>query len=85
MFKQYMLGKHKFLTELDSLVAHIFKARYFPSHTYLTTQLDHSPSHVWRSIRRARFIIREGARWSIGSSSSISILNDPWLSFFFFE
>ena len=35
---------------------------------------------MWRSILRVRFIVRGGARWSIGSASSISILNDPWLS-----
>lgn len=81
-FNLAMLGKQgwNFLTEPESLVTRIFKARYFPSHTYLTTQLGHNPSYVWRSIMRARFIVRGGARWSIGSDSSISILNDPWLS-----
>jgi len=63
-----------------TLVTRIFKARYFPSHTYLTAQLGHNPSYVWRIIMRARFIVRGGARWSIGSDSSISTLNDPWLS-----
>jgi len=29
---------------------------------------------------RARFIVCGGARWSIGSGASISILNEPWLS-----
>jgi len=28
---------------------------------------------------RARFIVRGGAKWSIGSSASIPILNEPWL------
>jgi hypothetical protein len=81
-FNLAMLGKQgwKFLTEPNSLVARIFKARYFPSDTYLTAQLGHNPSYVWRNILRARFIVRGGARWSIGSGSSISILNDHWLS-----
>jgi len=29
---------------------------------------------------RTRFIVRGGARWSIGSGATISILNEPWLS-----
>jgi hypothetical protein len=28
---------------------------------------------------RARFLVRGGARWSIGSGASIFILNEPWL------
>jgi len=28
---------------------------------------------------RARFLVCGGARWSIGSSATISILNEPWL------
>jgi len=69
----------KFITEPDSLVAWIFKARYFPSGSYLTAEIGHNPSYVWRNIMHARFLVRGGARWSIGSGASISILNEPWL------
>lgn len=34
---------------------------------------------MWRSILRARFIVRGGARWSIGHGNHIPILNEPWL------
>jgi len=58
-FNLAMLGKQgwKLHTEPDSLVSRIFKARYFPSTSYLTSNLGHSPSYVWRSILRARFIV----------------------------
>ena len=81
-FNLAMLGKQgwKFITEPDTLVARIFKARYFPSGSYLTATVGHNPSYVWRSIMRARFIVRGGARWTIGSGASISILNEPWLT-----
>ena len=80
-FNLAMLGKQgwKFLSEHDSLVSRIFKAQYFPSGNYLTTQLGHNPNYVWRSILRVRFIVRGGARWSIRSGASISISNEPWL------
>ena len=77
-----MLGKQgwKFITEPQSLASRIFKARYFPSKSYLTTTIGHNPSYVWRSILRARFIVCGGARWSIGSGATIPILDAPWLS-----
>jgi len=81
-FNLAMLAKQgwKFLTEPNSLVSRIFKARYFPSKSYLAATIGHNPSFVWRSILRARFIVREGARWKIGSGDSIPILDAPWLS-----
>ena len=80
-FNLAMLGKQgwKFLTEPDSLVSRLFKARYFPNNTYLTANISHNPSYVWRSIMRARFIVRGGARWSIGTGISIPILEEPWV------
>lgn len=80
-FNLSMLGKQgwKFQTEPGALVSRIFKARYFPSTTYLNANIGHNSSYVWRSILRARFIVRGGARWSIGTGISISILNELWL------
>ncbi|RHN71289.1 putative reverse transcriptase zinc-binding domain-containing protein [Medicago truncatula] len=81
-FNLAMLGKQgwKFLTEPHSLVSRIFKARYFPSKSYLDATVGHNPSFVWRSILRARFIVRGGARWTIGSGANIPILDASWLS-----
>jgi len=45
----------------------------------MTTNLDHNPSYVWRSILKTQFIIRWGASWCIGTNNSISILNEPSL------
>ena len=42
--------------------------------------MGHNPSYVWRSILYSRFIVRGGSRWSIGSGTSIPILDEPWLS-----
>jgi hypothetical protein len=81
-FNLAMLGKQglKFLTGPQSLVSRIFKARYFPTKSYLTATIDHNPSYVWRNILHARFIVRGGARWSIGSGTTVPILDTPWLS-----
>jgi hypothetical protein len=81
-FNLAMLGKQgwKFQTDTNSLVSRIFRARYFPRGSYLTASLGHNPSYVWRSILQARFIVRGGARWRIGSGAAIPILREPWLS-----
>lgn len=68
-FNLAMLGKQgwKFQTDPDSLVSHIFKACYFSNKSYFTANIGHNPSYVWRSILRAQFIVRGGARlehWS---------------------
>jgi hypothetical protein len=77
-----MLGKlgWKFQTDLESLVSRIFKVRYFPNQSYLTATIGYNLSYVWRSILRARFVVRGGARWRIGSGHHIPILDAPWLT-----
>lgn len=62
-----------------SLVCRIFKARYFPHVSYLTARIGHNPSYIWRSILRARFLVKGGSRWCIGPGNSIPILDEPWL------
>jgi hypothetical protein len=78
VFNLAMLGKQgwKFLTEPESLVSRMFKARYFPNNSFLTAIIGHNPSYVWRSIHRARFVVRGGARWSIGAGDTIRILGE---------
>lgn len=80
-FNLAMLGKQawKLMTEPHTLVSGIFKARYFPNNTFLSASLGHNPSYAWHSILKARFIVRGGSRWCIGSGSSISIIDEPWL------
>jgi len=80
-FNLAMLGKQgwKFLTEPNSLVSRLFKARYFLNNTYLTANIGHNPSYIWRSILCARFIVRGSARWSTSTGRSIPILGDPWV------
>lgn len=41
--------------------------------------MGHNPDNVSRSILWARFIVRGGACWFVGTCESIPILNEPWL------
>ena len=64
-FNLAMLSKQgwQLMTNHNSLVSRLFKARYFPHGSFLNSTLGHNPSFVWRSICNAKFIIRAGNRW----------------------
>lgn len=76
-FNVALLGKQawRLLTNADSLVARIYKARYYPQSNFLSTKIGGSPSFVWRSVLEAQNMIRTGAACRMGSGVS----NDPWL------
>ncbi|XP_058733855.1 uncharacterized protein LOC131605526 [Vicia villosa] len=67
------------LAKPTSLVARIFKARYFPRSSFLDSKVGNNPSYVWRSLWRAKDVLKLGSRWSIGEGRNITVMNDPWL------
>ncbi|XP_060969468.1 uncharacterized protein LOC133036755 [Cannabis sativa] len=75
------LGKQgwRLLTMEDSLVARIYKARYFPHGSFLNAELGQNPSFIWRSIWAAQDLVKQGARRAIANGNTVSILHDPWL------
>lgn len=81
-FNLAMLGKQgwKIQSQPDSLVSRLFKARYFPNSNFLASSIGHNPSFVWRSISKAKFLVRAGSRWCIGSGVNIHVLEEPWLT-----
>ncbi|KAK2370478.1 hypothetical protein QL285_083527 [Trifolium repens] len=62
-----------------SLVSRLYKARYFPQNSFLSSCLGNNPSFAWRSIWRARQVLLLGSRWQIGDGSKIQVMNEPWL------
>lgn len=59
-FNLAMLGKQgwRIMTKPDTLIARIYKARYFPRCNFLEAGLGHKPSFVWRSICNSKFILK---------------------------
>ncbi|KAA3483545.1 reverse transcriptase [Gossypium australe] len=80
-FNIAMLAKQgwRLLENPTSLVARVFKAKYFPKSNFLNSQLGNRNSYVWRSIWAARGILEKGLIWNVGTSTSISIGNDAWV------
>uniref|UniRef100_A0A803Q9L8 Reverse transcriptase domain-containing protein n=1 Tax=Cannabis sativa TaxID=3483 RepID=A0A803Q9L8_CANSA len=80
-FNLAILGKQgwRLLVNHNSLVGRIFKARYFPNTSFFNSEIGGNPSFIWRSIFETKNLVLAGCRKLIGSGTSVSILNDPWL------
>jgi hypothetical protein len=57
----------------------ILKAKYFPKVPFLEASLGTRPSYAWRSIFKARELMRQGLEWRIGDEKSIKVWGDKWL------
>ncbi|XP_031131889.1 uncharacterized protein LOC116033276 [Ipomoea triloba] len=80
-FNLAMLSKQawRFLTRPHSLVARIYKARYFPKSSFIDATLGNCPSFCWRSIMSAHELICSGVRRRVGDGKSTLIWGHPWL------
>ena len=67
-FNLAMLAKQAWhiLNNPNSLVVHIYKARYFPYSNIMGANLRYNPSYAWRSIYNSLEVIRKGTRWRVG-------------------
>lgn len=75
-FNLAMLGKQcwRLITNPESLVARIYKAKYYADKDFMQATLGGSPSFIWRSILEAMRVILAGACWRIGKSTNIQIM-----------
>lgn len=79
-FNQSLLAKQvwRVLTDSNSLVAQIYKQRYFPSTNFLQAKTGNNPSYVWRSLLWGRDLLIKGLRWRIGDDTKVRVFQDPW-------
>ena len=63
----------------DSLVYHLFKARYFPHIDFILASMGNHPSYAWRSIMAAQHLVKQGIHWNMGNDESICVWGDRWL------
>jgi hypothetical protein len=80
-FNLSMIAKQgwNIMTKPHTLVARLYKARYFANSTLFDSNIGHNPSYAWRGIWKARQILMNGYRWSIGNGNNIKVMSDPWL------
>lgn len=83
LFNLSLLAKQgwRLLMNPGSLVAHIFKAKYYLYTSFLNAPCLPGMSYSWRSILAGREVLKMGIRSYIGDGSTISLWSDPWLLF----
>ncbi|CAL1363270.1 unnamed protein product [Linum trigynum] len=69
----------RILQSSESLLASIYKGRYFPYSSFLHAPQGNRPSWAWQGILIGRSLLLKGLRWSIGSGISVHITEDIWL------
>lgn len=65
--------------ELDSLLGQVFKARYYPTRSFMEATTGSWPSATWRSILAARPFVERGSRVRIGNGYSTAIWESDWI------
>jgi len=78
-FNLSMLGKQswKLLTDSNSLLTRVLKAKYFPRRDFLDAPIGHNPSYTWRSLWSTQSLLTLGHRWKIGDGSKINLWTMP--------
>ena len=80
-FNLALLGKHvwNFLSNLNYLVARIFKAMYYPENHILKAVKGTGGSFIWQGICEAKEALHKGFKWVLGNGQDINIFSDQWL------
>ncbi|CAL1408424.1 unnamed protein product [Linum trigynum] len=80
-FNQALLAKigWRILTEPDSLLAQVYRGKYFPNGTFLQATARSRPSWGWQSVLFGRQLLERGLRWQIGNGKSASLLHSNWI------
>lgn len=74
-FNIAMLAKQawRLINGSNQLVTKLMKARYYPDSNFLSANLGHNPSYIWRSILEAQTVMKQGCRKRIGNGEDTKV------------
>jgi hypothetical protein len=77
-FNEALLAKQgwRIMTDPDSLLEKVPKAKYFPKGHFLQAKRGPKSSYSWQSIFKASWILKRGCLWLIGNGKDINIWED---------
>lgn len=77
-----LLGKYcwSFMQNPNTLVARLYKAKYFLNSHILRAQKGTGSSIIWSRIWTAKEKLYKGFRWVVGNGKDINAVKDQWLN-----
>ncbi|KAL6213530.1 hypothetical protein ACLB2K_012977 [Fragaria x ananassa] len=80
-FNSAMIAKQawRITQHRNSLVARLYKAKYYPGGSFWTTEPHPSPSYSWRSIFSTWEVLLQGSYWQVGDGIFINGATDSWI------
>lgn len=69
----------RIITNQNSLVMRVFKAKYFMNEHFLNSRLGKTSSYIWKRIWAAKGILEKGICWRVGTGTNISINANGWI------
>lgn len=80
-FNRALLAKQgwRILNDPFSLLARVYKQKYFPHNQFLESTTGYCPSLIWRSICSVMDLVQQGCVWHVGNGKNIKIWKDKWI------
>ncbi|KAG6661744.1 hypothetical protein CIPAW_03G196400 [Carya illinoinensis] len=80
-FNRALLAKQgwRIIQEPASLVAQVFKEKYFKSGNLMEARVGYCPSQIWRSLMSVMDLVKTGLVWRVGNGRSIRVWKDKWV------
>ncbi|KAG2293266.1 hypothetical protein Bca52824_039935 [Brassica carinata] len=63
----------------QSLLARVFKAKYYRHSSFLQAESYTTSSYGWRSIIQAQKLLKTGSKWIVGNGKDIRVWEDNWI------
>lgn len=63
----------------NSLLARIFKSRYYPNCNITKALVGFAPNYAWGSILSAKESVSKGFRWIMGTGAKVWVWQDNWI------
>lgn len=63
-----------------SLMARVFKSKYYPKHTLFEARVKKQSSYAWKSITQGTKLLSYGFRYMVENGKNINVWHDHWLS-----
>lgn len=73
-------GWNLLITNQDTTVFKVFKAKCFSYVNFLDAQLGLNPSFVRGSTYPSLVVVKQGDQWRVGNGESIHVWSQPWLN-----